>query len=54
MGMERMTDVGCGGEGGGRKEEKGFFLVVEKAVEETQGIQKKQENRGKRVGKNIN
>ena len=27
MGMERMTDVGCGGEGGGRKEEKGFFLV---------------------------
>ena len=25
--MERMTDVGCGGEGGGRKEEKGFFLV---------------------------
>ena len=59
MGMERMTDVGCGGEGGGRKEEKGFFLVVEKDVEETQGTQgqtletqKMLENTGKRDGKN--
>ena len=59
MGMERMTDVGCGGEGGGRKEEKGFFLVVEKAVEETQGTQgqtletqKMLENTGERYGKN--
>ena len=24
---KRGKDVGCGGEGGGRKEEKGFFLV---------------------------
>ena len=28
-----MTDVGCGEEGGGRKEEKGFFLGREDGME---------------------
>ena len=36
-----------------KKRKRASFLWVDKAVEETLGIQKKQENRGKRDGKNI-
>ena len=56
MGMERMTDVGCGGEGEEEKRKRASFLWVEKAAEETQGqpleTQKMLENTGKRDGKN--
>ena len=37
MGMERMTDVGCGGRVEEEKRKRASFLWVEKAVEETDG-----------------